>query len=615
LRRILILSGSIFSTTAIITAANQRPTPSSLNHFDLIIILSNFIFVFTYFRAQAAEVFPVAIKDIFQNMQDAVFVLDPEFNIIQYNSSAETIFRSIQSGDEISKYINTIGSKLKHIQKAETDFSEIEINLKGMIYRARFDPIHFEGQLIGWILNLADITKHKHAEEQLAHNALHDRLTDLPNRVILMDRLDHAMLTARRDEDYKYAVLVLDLDRFKVINDNLGHQTGDQVLVEIAQRLKKCLRKVDTAARLGGDEFVILLDNVSGIRAASEVALRVLDLLSKKMIISDQEIYPSVSIGISMGSQRHQKADDILSEADIALQQSKQRGKGQFAIFDKEMHAHVSTLFQLEKDLRHALQKDQFENYYQPILSLSRRAIRGFEVLLRWNHPKHGLMQPGEFLHETDEPELILPIGYWSIQKACYDLARWSSEFSFDPALTLNINLFQKQLFDPELPEILKAILQETKLLPDCLTLEIKERMIVDDREEILAAIEKVKSIGIGIALDDFGTGYSSLRVLPTYPIDQIKIAPSYIRNICRSTEDFEVVRFIVGLCQKLGKGVIAQGIKSPHELIELQSIQCTRGQGSYFSDPLNSDAIDQLLTKVSKMEPSQQQIDRKKLI
>ena len=612
---ILILSGSIFSTSAIISVTNQRPAISSLNYFDLIIILFNFVFVFTYFRAQTAEVFSVAIKDIFQNMQDAVFVLNPQFKIIQYNSSAETIFRSIQSRDEISKYINPLGSKLKQIQKAETDFYEIEVNLKGLIYRARFDPIHFQEQIIGWILNLSDITKHKHAEEQLAHNALHDRLTDLPNRVILMDRLNHAMLTSRRDEDYKYAVLVLDLDRFKVINDNLGHQAGDQVLVEIAQRLKKCLRKVDTAARLGGDEFVILLDKVSGVRAATEVALRVLDLLSKKMIINDQEIYPSASIGISMGSQRHQKPDDILSEADMALQQSKQRGKGQFAIFDKEMHAHISTLFQLENDLRHALQKDQFENYYQPILSIPNRAVRSFEALLRWNHPKHGLMQPGEFLQEADEPELILPIGYWSIQKACYDLARWSSEFAFDYPLTLNVNLFQKQLIDPELPEVLKAILQETKLPPDCLTIEITERMILDEDEEILTAIKKVKAIGIRIALDDFGTGYSSLRILPTYPIDQIKIASFYIRNISRSTEDFEILRFIVELCQKLGKGVIAQGIESPHELIELQSMQCTQGQGAYFSEPLNSDAIHELLTKISKLEPSQQKIDRKKLI
>jgi len=611
---ILLLGSGTFFTSTLFASLRERITFSRLNVFDLSIILSSIVFAFTYFRTHSPDILPIALREVFRNMNDAVLVLDPLFRVIRSNSAAKAIFHSIQPGDELNKFILQSGSKLDQIQTDPSKVSEFEINIKGFIYWVRYIPILTQNHPAGGIIILTDITKRKHAEEQLAHNALHDRLTKLPNRALIMDRLNHAMLSAKRDKDYKYAVLSLNLDRFKVINDNLGRQAGDQVLIEIAQRLKKCLRNVDTAARLGGDEFVILLDKISGIRAASEVSLRVLELLSQKILLDEKEVFPSVSIGISMGSPRHLKPDDILREADIALQQAKERGKGQFVIFDKEMHTHISTLFQLETDLHHALEENQFELHYQPILSLPGQGILGFEALLRWNHPQHGFMLPGEFLPEADEPELILPIGYWGIQQACQDLSRWSSKFSFDPPLSLSMNLFRKQLIDPELPNLLQSIFQETNLHPTCLALEIKENVIVDDDPHILDAIQKVKSIGVRLTIDDFGTGYSSLRVLPTYPIDTIKIAPSYVRNISRSTEDYEVVRFIVELGQRLGIEVIAQGIESPHELIEVQSIKCTQGQGSYFSNPLGRAAIDQLLDKISKMETAKQKINPKNL-
>jgi diguanylate cyclase (GGDEF)-like protein len=611
----LLLGGGPYLVSIFVPAFREQIAFQSLNIFDLSIIVSSIIFAFTFFPTPSPDFQHVALMDIFHNLKDAVFILDPELKILQYNATAKGVFHSIQPGDEITKYLNQIGPKLEKFAEDTSNSTEFEINIKGFIYAGKFIPIQSQNELMGWNIILSDITKLKHSEEQLAHYALHDRLTELPNRVILMDRINHAMLSARRDENYKFAILNLDLDRFKAINENLGHQAGDQVLVEVANRLKQCLRKVDTAACLGGDEFVILLDKISGIRAASEVSVRILDLLSKKIELEENEIYPSASIGISMGSPRHKKPEDILGEADAALQEAKERGKGQYVIYDKEMHAHVSQLFQLESDLHNALQGNQFELHYQPILSFPEQGLLGFEALLRWDHPDHGLMLPGEFLPEADEPELILPIGYWEIERACQDLAQWTSSYKIDHPFSMSINLFRKQLVDPKLPEVLQSIFEETKVSPASLTLEIKEIVIVDDDPNILEAITRLKAIGVRLSIDDFGTGYSSLRVLPTYPIDVIKIAPMYIRNICRSPEDYEVVRFIVELGKRLGIDVIAQGIESPHEFVEVQSIACVQGQGSYFSQPLDQKAVDTLLNNLSQEKPLDQKIDHKKIL
>jgi EAL domain-containing protein (putative c-di-GMP-specific phosphodiesterase class I) len=255
------------------------------------------------------------------------------------------------------------------------------------------------------------------------------------------------------------------------------------------------------------------------------------------------------------------------------------------------------------------------EIYYQPILALPENAILGFEALLRWNHPEHGLMLPGEFLPEADEPELLLPIGYWGIKQACRDLSDLSTRYPFEPPFSLSINLFRRQLIDPKLPDVLQSIFSETEFPPQSLTLEIKENIIVDDDPLILEAIKNLKSLGVQLTIDDFGSGYSSLRVLPNYPIDTIKIAPIYIRNICRSSEDYEVVRFIVELGQRIGINVIAQGIESPHELIEVQSIKCLQAQGSYFSQPLDKEAVEQLLQQLFQKKANNQRIDPKKLI
>jgi diguanylate cyclase (GGDEF)-like protein len=577
-------------------------------------LISNALLSLGLFRTEHLELMQTAIQKVFYNLNDIVLVLDQNTKITYFNSLAHEVFPNIHTGMAIEEQGYQLSPKLDQFRRDSSASTNFELNIKGLIYRVRILPVESKERVTGWVITLTDITKRKHVEEQLSHKALHDQLTNLPNRVLFLDRLNHSLLSAQRDENYKYAVLSLDLDRFSFINESLGRQAGDQVIIEAGNRLEKSLRKVDTIARMEGDEFVILLNKISGVRAATEIALRTLELLSQPFKINEQEISISTSIGIAMGSSRHKEPEDILREADIALHQAKERGKSQYVIFDKEVHAHISTLFKLEADLLHALEDHQFELFYQPILSLPDLKLLGFETLLRWKHPEHGLMMPGEFLIEADESELILPIGYWGIEQACQDLSQWSSKFSFNPPLSVNINLFRRQLIDPNLPALLQSVLPKTSLLPSQIGLEIRERVIIDDDPQILIAIKTLKSNNIKMIIDDFGAGYSSLRLLPTYPIDMIKLAPSYVRNISRSTDDYKVVRFIVELGQKLGMDVIAQGIEFPHELVEIQSTKCSYGQGSYFSEPLDGVAVTHMLNQISQKHPVNQKIDRKKL-
>jgi diguanylate cyclase (GGDEF)-like protein len=577
-------------------------------------LISNALLSLGLFRTEHLKLLQAAIQKFFYNLNDIVLVLDKNTRITYFNSLAHEIFPNIHTGTAIDEQGYQLGPKLDQFRKDSSISTNFELNIKGLNYRVRILPVESKQRIIGWVITLTDITKRKHVEEQLTHNALHDQLTDLPNRALLLDRLNHSLLSAQRDENYKYAVLSLDLDRFGFINESLGRQVGDQVIIEVGNRLEKSLRKVDTIARMEGDEFVILLNKISGVRAATEIAIRTLELLSQPIKINEQDISISTSIGIAMGSPRHKEPEDILREADIALHQAKEKGKSQYIIYDKEIHAHISTLFKLETDLLHALEDHQFELFYQPILSLPDLKLFGFEALIRWKHPEHGLMMPGEFLFEADESELILPIGYWGIEQACQDLSQWSSRFSFNPPLSVNINLFRRQLIDPSLPAHLQSVLQKTSLLPAQIGFEIKERLILDDDPQILMAIKTLKSNNIKMIIEDFGAGYSSLRLLPTYPIDMIKISPLYVRNISRSTEDYKITQFIVELGQKLGMDIIAQGIEFPHELIEIKSTNCSYGQGSYFSEPIDHVSVTQMLDRISQIHPVNQKIDRKKL-
>ena len=578
-------------------------------------LIANALLALGLFRTGHLKLLTAAIQKIFYNSNDIVLVLDRHAKITYFNSLTNGIFPNIHAGIGINELGYQLGTKLDQFRRDASISTNFELNIKGLIYRVRILPVESEEQIIGWIITLTDITKRKQVEEKLTYNALHDQLTDLPNRVLFLDRLNHALLSAQRDENYKYAVLSMDLDRFKFINDNLGRQAGDQVIIEVGNRLKKCLRKVDTIARLEGDEFVILLEKISGVRAATEVAIRTLELLSQPMRINEQDIFLSISIGIAMGSPHHKEPDDVLREADIAQHQAKERGKSQYVIFDKEMHTHVSTLFDIETSLNKAIHKDEFILHYQPILSLPNQEIIGFETLLRWSHPKHGVMLPAEFLPEAEGSDLIIPIGHWGIQRACKDLTEWTSKFPTDPPFMISINLSQRQIIDPDLIDHTISILETTGMNPSCLVFEIKEKMIMENDPEILDALLRLKSIGVRLAIDQFGTGYSTLRILPSLPLDIIKIDRSFIRNIQRSMADYEIVRFMIELGDRLGLDVIAEGVESPHESVELQSIHCKHAQGDYFHKPLPKEAILPLLKDLKRKKAGSTKIDYRKLM
>jgi diguanylate cyclase (GGDEF)-like protein len=577
-------------------------------------IIGNALFAFTLIQQKSMDLLPKAMQETFHNLDDAIIILDQKFKAIYVNPFSQEIFPNIDTGKAIAEQVYQMGTILEKIEADPSETSEFEMGLKGFIYLVKTLPIMIDHHPSGWIIRLSDITKLKHTEEQLIHNTLHDRLTKLPNRTLLLDRLNHAILSAQRDENFKYAVLSMDLDHFKRINDNLGRQLGDQVLIEVAKRLETCLRKVDTAARMEGDEFVILLEKISGVRAATEVSLRVIELVSQSMHLNDQDLFTSVSIGIAVGSQRHKKSDDILREADIALHEAKERGRSQFVIYDKEMHSHISTLFNLETKLQSAVQQNEFVFHYQPILSLSDQRIFGFEALLRWTHPEYGMMLPAEFLPEAEGTDLIVPIGQWGFQQACHDISEWNSRFSMDPPLLMCINLSQKELLEPDLSDHIDSILKETKCLPSCLAIEIREKMLVENDTKIMDILLKLKSIGVKIVVDQFGTGNSSLRILSTIPIDIIKIDRTFIRNIPRSIKDYEIVRFMINLGDRLKIGVIAEGVEAPHEYVELKSMQCNLVQGDYFYKPIPVNEVNHLLEKMAKRKEEISKINHRKL-
>ncbi|NJN49087.1 MAG: EAL domain-containing protein, partial [Alkalinema sp. RL_2_19] len=367
---------------------------------------------------------------------------------------------------------------------------------------------------------MREATERKQAEEQLRRNAFHDSLTGLPNRLMFMERLGQTVDYAKRDPGSHFALLFLDLDRFKVINDSLGHLIGDQLLIAIARRLESCLHKTDLVARLGGDEFTILLEDMSDLTEASNVADRIHRALAEPFDLSGNEVFTSVSIGIAMSCNMDlTSAEDVLRGADIAMYRAKAHGKSCHEVFDTEMHRNVVMLMQMETDLRRAIERQEFELFYQPIVSLSTGRIAGFEALVRWPHPEKGYISPGEFISLAEETGLIMPLGAWVLREACRQLRKWQIQFSQHLPLTVSVNLSSRQFSQPNLPEQVQAILEETNLSPTSLKLEITESAIMENTESAMAMLMKIKQLGVQLSVDDFGTGYSSLGYLYRFPM------------------------------------------------------------------------------------------------
>ncbi len=454
-----------------------------------------------------------------------------------------------------------------------------------------------EGKVVRVAGSLTDVTEQKQFEEQLLHDAFHDPLTGLPNRALFLDRLEQAVRRAHRRADTLFGVLFLDLDRFKVINDSLGHTVGDQLLKEIALRVEACLRPGDTVARLGGDEFTVLLNDLVRPNDAELVAGRIQESLKVPFRLEGHEVVTSTSIGIALSTQGYSRAEDLIRDADTAMYRAKADGKARHRIFDRHMHENALHRLRLESDMRQAIDRQEFELHYQPIISLQSGQIEGFEALVRWQHPERSLIMPGEFIGIAEETGLINPLGWWVLRTACMQARAWQQQFPRDPALQMNVNLSGRQFRQPDLVRGVVTALNDIGLPPESLRLEITESVLMETAKASRTLLEEMRGHGIRLCIDDFGTGYSSLNYLHSFDIDVLKIDRSFVKGI-RSGRAPEIVQTIVNLSRSLGLAVTAEGIETRDQLAELRGLDVELGQGFYFSRGLNAERATRLLER-----------------
>jgi len=443
----------------------------------------------------------------------------------------------------------------------------------------------------------SDLTLKRQTQEHLLYSTLHDALTGLPNRSLFTERLRHAMRRSARHPDDLFAVLFLDLDRFKEVNDNLGHFAGDELLRAVARRLEACLRPEDTVARLSGDEFAILLESITDTSDAGRVAERIEEALSFPINLAGAEVTTSASMGIVTSSMSHDQPEQLLRSADMAMYRAKAAGRARYEMFDRAMHTDALERLQLETDLRRAVEQGEFALHYQPIVSLRTGRITGFEALVRWEHPRRGLVHPADFIPVAEETGLIVPIGKWVLLEALTQVAEWHESHPRGEPLTIGVNLSVKQFSQSDLVEQIAGALESTGALPSSLRLEITEPAILEKRQGAVVMLSRIRDLGVQVYLDDFGTGYSSLSYLHGLPIDAIKIDREFVSSMDTDDKNLRLVRTILTLAEIVGVRAEAEGISTQEQLRELRALNCEQGQGYLFSAPIALDAVDELLT------------------
>ena len=465
-----------------------------------------------------------------------------------------------------------------------------------------------DGRHFGRVWTFSDISARKRYEQQLAHQAFHDPLTDLPNRTLFLDRVEHAL--SRLDRRGKaIAVLFFDLDRFKVVNDTMGHERGDWLLQEVAHRLRDSLRPGDTAARFGGDEFTLLLEDVNGLSDAQAITERLIQNITAPMFFEGREMEVTASIGMALSFSRHDRASDLLRNADIAMYRAKNKGKARYEVFDIKMSAQALERLQLEIELRQAVKWDQLRLAFQPLIDLSNDKVMGVEALVRWQHPERGLIAPSDFIPIAEESGMILPIGAWVLREACLQAKKWQIQFPQTP-LKMSVNLSAKQFLGDIVREV-RDILEETGLSAESLELEITETAVMEDAETTIKTLEELKKLGVKLAIDDFGTGYSSLAYIERFPLDSLKIDRSFVaqigkaskRTADRSSDSSVIMQAMKTLGHGLNIEITAEGIETPEQLSELRDMGCAIGQGFYFARPLDVNAVSDLLHDESQLK------------
>ena len=485
-----------------------------------------------------------------------------------------------------------------NLQAAKAEISHLNQKLEKRV-KDRTLELETANQKLAMINNKLQekILERKNIEKKLLHDTLHDELTGLPNRSLFMKRVQMALDQSKSDKDYKFAVLFIDLDRFKVINDSLGHLVGDHLLIACAQRLEICLSDRDIVARIGGDEFTILLENITDIQDVTAVADKIVLEFKNPFKLGTHMITTTASIGIVLGSREYQQSSELLRDADTAMYRAKEGGKARHEIFNEQMYIEAIKRLELENDLRQALKTKEFALFYQPIIRLIDGKIAGFEALVRWQHPSKGLIPPNDFIPIAEETGLIIPLGEWILNQACHQLNIWQNKFPDIPNIKISINLTVNQLKNSDFLATLDRILYQNKISGSNLKLEITESMLMQDTEDMMHLLSQLKTRKIQLCIDDFGKGFSSLSYLPRFPIDILKIDRSFVSFMDSDENNFEVVRTIISLAHSLGMKVVSEGIEKVTQLQQLQSLGSEFGQGFLFSRPLNAESAELMIS------------------
>lgn len=536
---------------------------------------------------------------LFDNSPLAIVLVDIDGIIVEVNTGFETLFGYAR--DEVLGRDNRIFivpedqlSEVNNVRQRVLDGEIIQRETVRRTSRGDLVPVNILGSPVrigGRTTNIfwvyQDISERKEFERQIIHQAFHDSLTGLPNRSLFRERLGRAVERMKRRPDYHFASMLIDLNKFKWVNDSLGHQAGDALLVEVGTRLRGCVRSMDTVARLGGDEFAILLEEFRSNKEVVAVANRIQTEMRRPFRWNGKEILTGASVGIVLQGRDYARAEDILRDADIAMYKAKERGRGNL-VFSNRMRQQVLEVITMENELRHAIERGQLILHYQPIFSVAGQEMEGFEALVRWEHPQQGLVMPDRFIPLAEETGLIVPLGQWVVNAACRQLSRWDAEAGDGGCgLSMSVNLSCKQFVQHNLVEMISRCLRENAIDPSRLKLEITESAIVHDPPTAADKLRRLKDLGVILAVDDFGTGYSSLSYLRQFPVDILKIDRSFISGRETPKENAEIVRSIIDMAHSLGLKVTAEGVETQEQFERLQSIRCDRAQGYMFSRPL----------------------------
>jgi diguanylate cyclase (GGDEF)-like protein/PAS domain S-box-containing protein len=543
-----------------------------------------------------------------ESSNDGILVVTPENQIVIYNHRFLEMWDIPQHVIE-QKSGQAVLDHVKDLMKEPNAFEESTLRLHsvpfgvltdtlefkdGRIYERYSQPQYLDGNAVGRVVSFRDITERRRSEEQLRHNALYDTLTGLPNRAHFMNYLRTAIERFKRNPRSRFAVLFLDLDRFKVVNDSLGHMVGDDLLIGIAKRLRTCLRPGDLVARFGGDEFTILLNRSGDREDVVNVAERLQSKLAEPYKIGNYEVLTSASVGIILSDTQKRRPEDYLRDADTAMYRAKDSGKARYVVFDHEMHVRNVNRLQIESDLRQAIERSEFEVFYQPIVRMESGSIQEFEALIRWRHPIHGLVAPSEFIGVAEETGLIITIGRLAMERACRQVAEWQRQVPLP--LSVSVNLSAKQLMDTSLTDQVQDVLQRTGLATNQLKLEVTETSVMENTEGALAVLSKLESLGVALSTDDFGTGYSSLSYLHRFPFSRLKIDKSFVNQMSECNKSRAIVKTILMLGKNLRVEVVAEGIETDGQFKSLRDLGCRLGQGYLFSKPIDAETTGQLL-------------------